>query len=292
MSNYVKSDRQGEEAARERIETKSSVLKLPVGDSYLRPLPPHKNMVDPNSGRATFFWPVPLHFNVGPNQKVVPCPRRMFGQRCPICEAGFALRNSGNEQAGNDLLPNYQMYMNVLVFDDGGEPVRNKAGDIEVKVWGPTRNVLDDVLEKVQEREAELKQLIDIADPEEGYLIKINRKGTTKTDTKYKVRSISTNPVPVMDYVEYWDPGLIDLTALNPVVSQEVMAGYLTGAEDADPLARPTAKAISAAFPDDDDTVDGEYTEVPVEAAAEDDEDAPTESPSDRLKAMVAGGKK
>lgn len=87
------------------------------------------------------------------------------------------------------MLPTYQMFMNVPLFEKGGEPVRTKAGDIEVKVWDPGRKVLGDIFEFVAERENEATTLIDISDPEDGYLVRSSAR--TDGDTGVEDRLVS-----------------------------------------------------------------------------------------------------
>lgn len=290
MSNYVKSDRAAEQATRERLEQKSNILKLAQGDNFIRILPPHQNMVDPETGAPTFYFPVPLHFNVGTGGPM-PCPRRLGRGKCPVCNEAFRLINTGHEQAGKDLLPNYQMLMNVLVFDKGGEPVRNKAGDIEVQMWGPSRKVLDEIFEAVQEKETETKSVIDISDPEEGFLVRVKRTGSTQTDTRYSVKGLSNKPVSVMDFESYWDADLADLTQVHPYVPADQLERLLAG-EDGAPTARP-ALAARASSLFEDETVEGEFTvpEEDDEPPFDTDDETPKTSASERLKAMVKGAK-
>ena len=129
MSNYAKNDQAASKAARDAMDTGSNWLKLKEGTTLLRILPPHVNMKDPETGAHRFYHPVCLHFGVGPMGRVTTCPRKMLGQQCVVCKTGFDMRNKGNEKAGNELLPSWQSYMNVLVYDADGDVVSDKEGD-------------------------------------------------------------------------------------------------------------------------------------------------------------------
>ncbi len=300
MSNYAKNDMDAAKAAREAMD-RSGVRwwKAEVDANYVRIAPPHVNMIDPTSGAHRFYHPVCLHFGVGPAKKVVPCPRRMLDKFCPICDAAFALKNSGQERAGNDLLPSWQAYMNIIVYGEvrnkegkivGLEPIKNKQGEIEVRVWSASRGVLDQIFEAVEEREAEVGQLIDIADPENGYILKITRKGTDKENTKYRV-ILDREPTSIMDIADVWDDQLVDTTSISPTVEPGTLKALLEGGGD-DPFDKPKAieaptvrTVVADRFADDEDVVEGEVREI-----AEDE--VPPVNAAKKLKDLIDGKEK
>jgi hypothetical protein len=297
-SKYAQESREGMEAGREQMEAKGAKFwTMPVGNNFPRVLPPHDNMVDAD-GRPRFFHPICLHFQVGPAKRTVPCPRRMLGQVCPVCEYAFALRDQGQEKAGNALLPSWQAYMNVLIFDAEGEPIRNKAGDIELQVWsasGGPKGVLGKIFDEIEEREQEDGKIIRISDPEEGYTLKVKRVGTKKEDTTYTPK-LSKRATSIINWEEYWADDRLDLTVRTPMLNADALRSLLTGTEDdafgAKAVAElPKGKLANDFDDDDDDVAVGEFTELP----AADEETTTAGEPSaaaERLRKMVDGKKK
>lgn len=292
---YVSASRQASEAAREEMESsKVNWLKLPVGDTLVRILPPHRAMQNKDTGAAPFYHHVSLHFKVGPNKRVVVCPRKMTGGalHCPVCDFAFQLKDGGQDRAGNDLLPGWQAYMNVLVIDPKtGEPVRNKAGELEVFVWSAGRGTLDKIFGQVERREKKLKKAIDITDPDEGFVLEVGRKGTEKEDTKYEV-FLADEPSSIMDYVDEWGPGLVDVTQLNTLRPAEELRTLLTGGSSEDPFAGksealPAGKKNLSFSDRSEDAVDAEYREVDETPDEEEGDDTSSDSAADRLRRLV-----
>lgn len=193
-------------------------------DNFIRILPPHINM------EGKFYLGLPLHFDIGPTKAVVPCPRKGLQSPCPLCAEGFRLRDDGKEQEGNDLLPSWQGYMNVVLLDDSGAPA---GKDPKVRVLSASRAILDELLDMMEQK------LGDITHLETGHNINIRRKGE-KFKTKYQVGAATDSSA--FDYPELV-AGLHDLTKISPYRPFEVLAGLLEGEARKDPFAPVEAPA-------------------------------------------------
>lgn len=195
------------------------------GDNFVRIMPPHVSL------GGKLYWGVPMHFGIGPNQIHMPCPRRAFQQPCPVCAAGFALRNQGQEEAGNELLPTWQGYMCVIAIDENGDPVGDNP---KIRIWSASGGIMDDLLAAVDE-------LGDITDLEKGYNVNVRRRGSGKKGTKYQtVVATEASKFPMPELAE----GVQDLTKVSPYVSVEVMQAALTGTTE-DPMQKKLAEGES-----------------------------------------------
>ncbi len=186
------------------------------GDNFARIMPPHISL------GGKMYLGVPLHFGVGPNQIIMPCPRKAFQQPCPVCVAGFALRNQGQEEAGNELLPTWIGYMCVISIDENGDPI---GDDPKIRIWSASRGIIDDLL-------AALDELGDLTDLEKGFDINVRKRGSGKTGTKYQT-IVATKPskFPMPELAD----GIQDLTKVSPYLPVEVMQAALEGT-GADPM--------------------------------------------------------
>lgn len=226
------------------------------GDNYVRLMPPHVAL------GGKMYLGVPLHFGVGPNQIIMPCPRKAFQQACPVCAAGFELRNKGQEEAGNDLLPTWVGYMCVISIDENGDPI---GDDPKIRIWSASRGIIDDLL-------AALDELGDLTDLEKGFDINVRKRGSGKTGTKYQT-IVATEPskFPMPELAD----GIQDLTKISPYVAVEVMQAALDGV-GADPM-----------LPKGKESVEGAASEAPTEqkksrfAEPPDEEEEPAATPSD-----------
>jgi len=277
-------------------------LKLPVGDTLIRPLPPHPGMVNKETGAAPFYIHTSLHFGLPGRKFPEVCPRKMTGGAlsCPICDYAFALKDAGHEKAGNALLPSWQAYMNVIVIDPNtGEPTRTKAGEIQVYVWSCGRGTLDKIFAKVERYEKKAGHKIDITDPEEGFVIEVNRKGTDMENTKYDV-FLADEPSSIMDYIEVWGPGMVDVSKISKLRPAAELQALLTGGSAGpDPFETKSVEAPVAkkrlSFSresDDEEPTEGEYRALPEDEPVADGEPAVESDAATRLKAMMDKGKK
>jgi len=111
--------------AKSQAEGAGDYLKLPLGTSVLRFLPPA-------SGRSSPFVSVKQHFIEipgGGQQKGVGfvCPRAHGGERCPACEKADRLKATGNKadyEAAKKLYPKTRHFANAI---EGGVVVYQLA---------------------------------------------------------------------------------------------------------------------------------------------------------------------
>ncbi len=237
------------------------------GDNLIRVMPPH-----PSLGKK-LFWGVPLHFSIGPNQIRMPCPRRAFqGQSCPVCVAGFKLKDEGQEEAGNDLLPTWLGYMCVVEIDEKGQPVGDNP---KVKIWSASGGIIDDLIDIIENPE-----FGDFTDLEKGFDINVRKRGSGKKGTKYQTTAkTKASKFPMPELAE----GVIDLSQLNPFVKnhQEVMLAAMEGSPAADPMlpqataaAEGQAEELPEATPESSD--EGGFPPPPP-----DEEEEPANTPSE-----------
>lgn len=241
------------------------------GSNFLRVLPPHKNM------EGKFYFGIPLHFDVGPTKAVVPCLRQGHGLPCPLCIAGFALRDQGKDEEGNRLLPSWIGYMNVVLLDENGVPA---GKDPAVRVFSANRKILDDLLEIMEQKYGDITHL------ETGRNINIERKGL-KFKTQWRVSAATEESA--FDYPDLVGT-LHDLGTLSPYRPAEVLAGLLEApagrkdpfagapAEDKPAISGPVQQPGGMKFesPPDDDS-DAAQDQMRAADAEADKQPAPTQ---------------
>jgi hypothetical protein len=230
------------------------------GENFIRALPPHVNM------EGKFYFGVPLHFDVGPAKAVVPCPRKAFGELCPICVKGFDLMNSGKEELGKDMLPSWQAYINVVVLDANGQP---EGTEPKVRVYGANRQVLDEILDIMEQKFG------DITNLETGHNIIIRKRGSGRKGTKYQVAA--ADEPSAFDHPELV-ASLHDLTKISPYRSADVLAGLLEGEARKDPFDAVEAPAEKPAAITGPVAQPGDMTFAPPpDDAAAEEQGTPTE---------------
>ena len=126
---------------------KSDVWKITEGEHTVRILPSE----DGDPFREFFF-----HYNVGHHNGFL-CPKRNFGDHCPVCEFATKLFNEGETESVNmakKLFARQRFFSPVLVRGEEKEGVR---------VWGYSKTVYQELLGLVLNPDYG-----DITDPEEG----------------------------------------------------------------------------------------------------------------------------
>jgi hypothetical protein len=150
-------------------------LKLEVGKNLLRFLPPAVGVPSP-------FVIASMHFVSTPGETQTfsfPCPKRTKKQRCPLCEKADSYHHSGNPQdqeLAKDLWPRKRIFAYVINRLD------EEAGPILFGFGVQIHEQLTDL-----RKNKEIGDM-DFCDPINGYDIVIERVGTKRTDTEYKVR--------------------------------------------------------------------------------------------------------
>jgi hypothetical protein len=151
----------------------SNFMKLNVGDNVVRILPPPV-------GRKSPFFTAFQHFLDLPGYDgpiVFNCPRMMARQFCPACAKSDKLRSSPSKQdqdAARDFWSSRRIYVNVIDRAD------EDAGP-KILAIGKTIHEALVAIRKSDPDEG------DFTHPETGFDINIQRQGTGKNDTKYKV---------------------------------------------------------------------------------------------------------
>ncbi len=162
----------------------SEFIKLPVGTTVLRVLPPFP-------GQDTPFFETHEH-NVdipGAKSKLrFKCPRLMADRPCPACDKVDALSRTGNpadREFAYQLRAQRKVYANVVIV---------KALERGVLTWTFGKRMHDYL---VGLRDDEDKGG-DFSHPVTGFNLIIERAGTGKTDTKYKIYP-ARNQTPLPD---------------------------------------------------------------------------------------------
>lgn len=169
------------------------IVKLSEGKTTLRFLPPP-------SGKTTPFTEVYQHFirNDETDQLVVfNCPKKMGGGKCPACDIGNQLFRSGrsaDKERAKKYWPKRRIWANVLEVGEEEEGV--KAFAFGVQIYESLLALRTDAG--------------DFTDPEKGFNLIINRKGTG-LKTKYTVHA-ARGDAPLED--DSWIEGLHDLDAI------------------------------------------------------------------------------
>lgn len=265
-----------EAAEREKEELEkvfgARVIKMKVGRNVVRILPPKE-------GRDTPFEMIWTHFvNVGDRTEVFACPRRMVKKPCPVCSKAEQMKTSGDEamfEKAKELFARRQWYANAIDRKQPGEGVQLIAAGKEIM----------DQINMIRRDLAE--DGIDFTDPYEGIDIVIERTGSKKDDTEYKVatRGIKTCALGEDDEaMQEWIDAMVDLNAKATPPSSEEILDRLRGTRTEN-----AAKAVAgkgggsngqAALPrtaEDDglaepDAIDTTATETPSSGEDSDDE--------------------
>lgn len=162
-------------------------LKLEPGRNVIRLLPPP-------AGRNTPFVVVRQHYLQMPGEAdpiSFNCPKAMLKKFCPVCAKADKLRSSGKARDRNrakELYAKRRVFANVIDRND------EETGP---KILGFGKSVHEQLVELRRDPDAGG----DFTHPEEGYDIVIERKGSGKNDTKYKVRPGRTRPLGNLEWI-------------------------------------------------------------------------------------------
>lgn len=145
-----------------------SYFKPKEGKNVIRILPPW-------SKEGLWYKEAVLHYGLEKDGKKrgYSCLKQ-FDKDCPICDKREDLLKGDKEEKAmsDDLRPRTKYYANILDYKTG-----------KVMIWGFTPKTLGILLSIANDEDYG-----DIADPDKGYDIVIERTGTTRTDTKYSIR--------------------------------------------------------------------------------------------------------
>lgn len=216
-------------------------MKLEVGRNVVRLLPPPV-------GRRSPFVTTYQHFLDIPGRDgpvVFNCPRMMERRPCPACAKGDRLRATGNQkdaEAARDFWASRRVFANVIDRSDE---------DAGPKVLGFGKTVHEALVAIRRDEDAGG----DFTHPIDGFDIIIERVGTGKMDTRYKVfparRSSS-----IGDKAEEWIAVQPDLRALARVPTLDEIKAQVrgdSGEVSTGVTAQSDVERLAGGIDDDDD---------------------------------------
>lgn len=262
LLNYGSYDEETAEQEKEELDQSGGAefMKLKPGQNKVRILPPP-------TGKRSPFRVVYQHFIEMPGgSKSVICARLEAKKPCAVCAKVNELRASRSEEdqkIANDLFARRRVFCNVI---DRAEPDKGP----KVLAFGKT----------VHEQLVALRNPDvggDYCHPEEGYDVIIERTGTGKNDTKYKV-FLSRKESPLGSSVEVmqgWIDAQKNLDTFAALPSAQEVKQLLSGEEadeEEDAAPPPRRAAVAQKAPPtttkpkrrslDDDAIDVEVEEV------------------------------
>jgi hypothetical protein len=151
------------------------------------------------------YW---VHKNIGPQNKLVLCPNRMYGQPCPICDAGKAFKDEGDDKAAKACWPSLRVAYNV------------KTKDGKIQIFDVSNHLFGKAFKAVQAAENEDGAAFLAADIENGKTVVFKAVHVKKDGmefTEFEGLNLKDRKTPVTeDNVEStisFDECLIHLTA-------------------------------------------------------------------------------
>lgn len=143
------------------------LFKPAAGDNLIRFMPPTWDDAE--------HWgmEVHVHYNVGPERASVLCNAKMFGKKCPICEAQAAARKAGDEELAKELGERTQVVSWIVDMKDTSKGPQ---------LYSIGFRMDSDFIKLTRDRES--GEIYQIDNPEEGYNVSFQREGTGLT-TKY-----------------------------------------------------------------------------------------------------------
>jgi hypothetical protein len=200
-----------------------SFMKLVVGKNQFRVLPPPL-------GKKSPFVVIWTHFidAKGGERLAFVCPRLEVKKPCPICTTAERLKSNGNPadfEKAKGMFARRQVHCNVI---NRSEPER---GPVILRF---SKGVHEDLVALRKNEDVGG----DFTHPEHGFDIIIERKGTGKNDTKYKVyRHKNETPLGNMEWLEMQH----DLEKLRVILTPDQMREKAAGGKEGD-----GAKTVSA----------------------------------------------
>ncbi len=170
-----------------------------TGDHEVRVLPPTWD--DP--GHYGFdLW---MHYQIGADKQSYPCPEKMNGDPCPICEAVVELQRAGKEELAKKIKAKRRVVVWVVDRD------QEKKGPM---IWSMAPGLDKDFTKHQTDRRTGEALFVD--HPDEGYDLVFTREGTTKNTTKYLGAGVSRRESPLHDDPDKADKWL-EFVEDNPI---------------------------------------------------------------------------
>lgn len=221
-------------------------MKLIPGKNLVRFLPPPV-------GKSSPFRVAHTHFlNSSAGRVSFTCPRMEAKKRCPACDKYDQLSRSGSpvdRKAADEYKPKMQVFANVI-------DRRNPESGPKVLQFGI--GIQRDLIAIRKDEDIGG----DYTDPEKGFDILIERTGTGKDDTKYKVFPTKTQkPLGNPDWIAAQHDLEKFARVRGPEEIEKMLAGVGDSSEDegSTKASRPKPKRTA-----DDDVTDTEDDDVDV----------------------------
>lgn len=186
------------------------ILFLKEGETKLRVLPPWS--AEGVWYRKTHEHPAYVNGFFNP----VACPKKMANQPCPFCEESDRLYKLGGEEnieAAKKFRWSTKFFMNIVVHDSPDKERGNLNVGVQVLKVG--KKILDQILNYDQDAS---EGWGDITDLENGYDLKITRRGNEQYNTEYTVMA-AKNPTNIVEDLKKAGIKNIELVDLDDVVT-------------------------------------------------------------------------
>ncbi len=250
----------------EQMEKESSEMstggdfwKAPVGNTTVRLLPPKLGWKSPFTIQHQHFVPVPG----AANKIIFSCPRMHLQQKCLVCLKADQLEESGNSKdvrMAKELRPNKRMLANAVVNV-------TKEGGGKLVVWTFGKTVYDQ-MRAIRESEEGGGNFLD---PIKGFNLVVNRVGSGRDDTEYKViPARNATRLGNMEWIEMQE----DLSKLVRIPTVEQQKRLLDGEDPRDVWGDPKVDRAHGSLRKRDDASDIDTSAI--DAASTDKKKSPT----------------
>jgi hypothetical protein len=152
-----------------------------------------------------YAYEVFIHYNVGADKGRFLCPRKMWGEECPVCEEYERAKRNNDEEYAKKLRATQRAAVYCVVRGD-----EEKNGP----QLFPMPISLDQEIAS-RSRDKKTKEVLYIDDPNEGFDVAFERKDT-KQGTRYGSVELDRSPSPIIDNPKKQDRWL-QFIADNPI---------------------------------------------------------------------------
>jgi hypothetical protein len=187
-----------------------------------------------------------VHRNVGANNATIVCPKRNYGQACPLCEEADRLWNGGDKDNAKKLFAQRRVFYNII------NTVEQDKG---IQLYESAPKTFQDKLEAAQnaaDSDPDIQEIAPrafFADPKNGLSVKITGAQETFNNNKFiDVSSVVLSPRKI-DVTPYLDK-VVQLEDFLTIKSYDeladLMAGVPTDDEEQEEVAEPVAQTEKA----------------------------------------------
>lgn len=210
--------RRGQEAVKKRAEQSGGdfdrylkdglkAFKTNDGNNFIRFLPP--TWKDPQHYGHDIF----VHYSVGADNQTYVCPDKMKDEPCPVCEELHRAKKDDKDDKDEKYIKSLEPKKRVLVY------LINRDQEREgVMVWSMPWTLDRDIC-KVSQVDRKTGETLFIDDPDKGYDVEFERKGS-KDRTEYIGVAIARRESPLGN--DKWLQFAVD----NPLPDQVIVYPY------------------------------------------------------------------